>query len=224
MRPRVGAAPCKCASLSGFVTAGNVCTSPSTMSSDTTSDPGLPPSRGIGARLTVDLRERRRPRDGRMNDDAVLVFGRLERSDHLATGLNGRIAFAALGDATWQSRGRFELEDTTAFGSSHRIVEINAIGDANEHDTERDPSRVRTEHIAEELDALLGIQLTRDNFLCLMAPSDRCAADGAQIADPVDLTPGGPHPPLASYLDNRQRGGARQPTLPAANGDQPVGT
>jgi hypothetical protein len=39
-----------------------------------------------------------------------------------------------------------EFEDTSALGRFHRMVEIDTIDDANEPDTERYASRVRTEN------------------------------------------------------------------------------
>jgi hypothetical protein len=117
-----------------------------------------------------------------------------------------------------------ELEDTSALGRFHRMVEIDTVDDANEPDTERHASRVRTEDVAKEADSLCRVQLGRAHFLFPAAHRDRRAAGSAQIAHPLDLAPGGPDPTPASYLNDRQRRGARQAALPAANGDQPIGT
>jgi hypothetical protein len=117
-----------------------------------------------------------------------------------------------------------ELEDTSALGRFHRMVEIDTIDDANEPDTERHGSGVRTEDVAKEANSLCRVQLGRAHFLFPAAHRDRRAAGSAQIAHPLDLAPGGPDPTPASYLNDRQRRGARQAALPAANGDEPIGT
>jgi len=117
-----------------------------------------------------------------------------------------------------------EFEDTSALGSFHRIVEIDTIDDADEPDTERYASRARTEDVAKEANSLCRVQLGRADFFFPAAYRDRRAAGSAQIAHPLDLAPGGPDPTPASYLNDRQRRGARQAALPAANGDQPIGT
>jgi hypothetical protein len=117
-----------------------------------------------------------------------------------------------------------EFEDTSALGRFHRMVEIDTIGDANEPDTERSASCVRTEDVAKEANPLCRVQLGRAHFFFPAAHRDRRAAGSAQIAHPLDLAPGSPDPTPASYLNDRQRRGARQATLPAANGDEPIGT
>jgi hypothetical protein len=117
-----------------------------------------------------------------------------------------------------------EFEDTSALGSFHRMVEIDTIDDANEPDTERYASRVRTEDVAKEANSLCRVQLGRPYLVFPAAHRDSRAAGSAQIAHPLDLAPGGPDPTPASYLNDRQRRGARQAALPAANGDQPIGT
>jgi hypothetical protein len=124
---------------------------------------------------------------------------------------------------TWSSHW-VELEDTSALGRFHRMVEIDTIDDANEPDTERHGSGVRTEDVAKEANSLCRVQLGRAHFLFPAAHRDRRAAGSAQIAHPLDLAPGGPDPTPASYLNDRQRRGARQAALPAANGDEPIGT
>jgi hypothetical protein len=117
-----------------------------------------------------------------------------------------------------------EFEDTSALGRFHRMVEIDTIDDANEPDTERYASRVRTEDVAKEANSLCRVQLGRAYFFFPAAHGDGRAAGSAQIAHPLDLAPGGPDPTPASYLNDRQRRGARQAALPAANGDEPIGT
>jgi hypothetical protein len=117
-----------------------------------------------------------------------------------------------------------ELEDTSALGRFNRMVEIDTVDDANEPDTERHGSRVRTEDVAKEADSLCRVQLGRAHFLFPAAHRDRRATGRAQIAHPLDLAPGSPDPTPAAYLDDRQRRGARQAALPAANGDEPIGT
>jgi hypothetical protein len=104
------------------------------------------------------------------------------------------------------------------------MVEIDPIDDANEPDTERSASRVRTEDVAKEANSLCRVQLGRAYFLFPAAHRDRRAAGSAQIAHPLDLAPGGPDPTPASYLNDRQRRGAGQAAVPAANGDEPIGT
>ena len=54
------------------------------------------------------------------------------------------------------------------------------------------------------------------------AHGDGRAAGRAQVAHPVDLAPRGPDPAPARDVDDRQRRGARQAALAAANGDEPV--
>jgi hypothetical protein len=104
------------------------------------------------------------------------------------------------------------------------MVEIDTIDDANEPDTERHVSGVRTEDVAKEANSLCRVQLGRAHFLFPAAHRDRRAAGSAQVAHPLDLAPGGPDPTPASYLNDRQGRGARQAALPAANGDEPIGT
>ena len=57
-----------------------------------------------------------------------------------------------------------EFEDTSALGRFHRMVEIDTIDDANEPDTERHASRVRTEDVAKEANSLCRVQLGRAYF------------------------------------------------------------
>jgi hypothetical protein len=117
-----------------------------------------------------------------------------------------------------------EFEDTSALGRFHRMVEIDTIDDANEPDTERNASRVRTEDVAKEANSLCRVQLGRAYFFSPAAHRDRRAAGGAEIAHPLDLAPGGPDPAPASYLNDRQGRGARQAAVPATNGEEPIGT
>jgi hypothetical protein len=117
-----------------------------------------------------------------------------------------------------------EFEDASALGGFHRIVEIDTIGDANEPDTERYASRVRTEDVAKEGNALCRVQLGRAHFFLPAARRDGRATGSAEIAHPLDLAPGSPDPTPAYYLDDRQRRGARQAALAATNGDEPIGT
>src|SRR5215216_1821010 len=115
-----------------------------------------------------------------------------------------------------------EFEDTSTLGRFHRMVEIDTVGDANEPDTERYASRVRTEDVAEEANSLCRVQLGGGYFFLPAAYRDRRTAGSAQIAHPLDLAPGGPDPTPAFYLNDRQWRGAGQAALPAANGDEPV--
>jgi hypothetical protein len=72
-----------------------------------------------------------------------------------------------------------EFEDASALGRFHRMVEIDTIGDANEPDTERDASRVRTEDVAKEANALCRVQLGRADVFLPAAHRDRRAAGSA---------------------------------------------
>jgi hypothetical protein len=78
-----------------------------------------------------------------------------------------------------------EFEDTSALGSFHRIVEIDTIDDANEPDTERYASRVRTEDVAKEVHSLCRVQLGRAYVFFPAAYRDGRAASSAQIAHPL---------------------------------------
>jgi hypothetical protein len=64
------------------------------------------------------------------------------------------------------------------------MVKVDPIDDANEPDTERDPSRVRTEDVAKEAYSLGRVQLGRAHFFCSAAYRDRRPAGSAQIAHP----------------------------------------
>jgi hypothetical protein len=113
-----------------------------------------------------------------------------------------------------------EFEDTPALGRCHRIAEINTINDADELDTEWNASRERTKDVAEVLNALRRVQLGHSDFFCPASRRDGRAASRAQVTHPLGLAPGGPDPTPASDRNDRQRRGARQATLPAANGDE----
>src|SRR5262245_53293267 len=115
-----------------------------------------------------------------------------------------------------------EFEDPPTLGHRHRVVEIDTVDDADKPDTERNAARERTEGVAEVPDALRRVQLGRTDFFRPAPHSDDRAASSAQVAHPLDLAPGGPDPPPASYLNNRQRRGARQAAFPTANSDESV--
>jgi hypothetical protein len=72
-----------------------------------------------------------------------------------------------------------EFEDTSALGSFHRMVEIDAIDDANEPDTKRSASRERTEDVAEEANSLCRVEFGRADLLFPAAHRDRRAAGSA---------------------------------------------
>jgi hypothetical protein len=74
------------------------------------------------------------------------------------------------------------------------MVEIDAIDDANERDTERYASSYWTEDVAKEVNSLWAVQLGRGDVLCPASHGDRRAAGSPQIAHPVNIAPGGPDP------------------------------
>jgi hypothetical protein len=115
-----------------------------------------------------------------------------------------------------------EFENTSTLGRFQRMCEIDSIDDPNEPDAERYASRERTKYLAKELSSLSRIQLGCDYFLFPVTHRDGRAARSAKIAHPVDLAPWSPDPAPSRDFDNRQRRGAGQATLPAADGDEPI--
>jgi hypothetical protein len=116
-----------------------------------------------------------------------------------------------------------ELKDDSALGGFHRIIEIDTVNDADEPGAERNASRERTENVAEVPDALGRVQLGRTYFFSPAAYGDGGATGGAKITHPLDLAPGSPDPPPASYRNDGHSCGALQAALPTANGDKPIG-
>jgi hypothetical protein len=110
------------------------------------------------------------------------------------------------------------------YGDLHRIVEIDLIDDADEPDPQRYTSGERAKDVAKERDTLSRVQLGRSDFFGPAAHGDSRAAGSPQVAHPLNLAPGCPDPAPTCDLDDRQRRGARQAALPAANGDQRIGT
>jgi len=116
-----------------------------------------------------------------------------------------------------------ELEDPSALGRCHRIVEIDTVDDADELDTEGNASCERAKDITEVPHALLWIQFSRAYFFCSAPYHDGRAASSTQVPHPLGLTPWRPDPAPAIYRNDRQWCRARQAALPAANGDEPIG-
>ena len=87
-----------------------------------------------------------------------------------------------------------ELEDTAALGRFHRMVEIDPIDDANEPDTERHASRVRTEDVAKEANSLCRVQLGRAHFFFPAAHRDGRAAGKRADCTPIGPRPRAPRP------------------------------
>ncbi len=115
-----------------------------------------------------------------------------------------------------------ELEDRATLRGCHRVVEINAVDEANEPVAERQAARERTEDVAEERDPLRRVQLDRTDVFVPAALGDGGPAGSAQVLDPLDIAPWRPDPTLALDLKDREGGGARLAALPAADRDQPI--
>jgi hypothetical protein len=115
-----------------------------------------------------------------------------------------------------------KFEDPSTLSGLHRIVEIDLIEGADEPDSERDASSERPKDVAKERDALCRVQLGGGDFFFLAAHGDGRAAGSAQVADPLDVAPGGPDPAPPRDFDDGHGRSARQAALPAANGDEPV--
>src|SRR4029450_10345907 len=91
----------------------------------------------------------------------------------------------------WQ---RAELEHPSALGRLLRMVQVDLVDEADEPVAERDPAGPGSQHVAEELDALRRVQLSRAKLLAPISHRDRRTARGTQVADPVHLAPRSPDP------------------------------
>jgi len=115
-----------------------------------------------------------------------------------------------------------EFEDTSTLCSLYRMVKIDSVDNANEPDSERKASRERTKDVTKKPNSLRWVQLRCSHFFLPVVHGDGRPSSSAQIANPVNVAPGGPDPTPAQDLDDRQRRGAGQAALPAADGNKPI--
>jgi len=117
---------------------------------------------------------------------------------------------------------RVQFEDATVRGDLFRMVEIDAVDEADEQESAWDTSGVRSENISEELDSLRRVELGRHNLILTVALDDGRAPGGAEVAHPVDLAPRRPDEPPAIHPEDGDRRAAKDAALPAANHDEPI--
>ena len=127
----------------------------------------------------------------------------------------GGQALGSRPDTPGGHRTGVELEDGSAHGRLDRIVEVDAVDDADELATERQGPGDGTEDVPEERQSLGLVQLGRGDLLVVATHRDRRATRGAQVAHPMDVAPGRPDPAPAVDRDDRDR---RGPGLAARSG------
>ena len=94
-----------------------------------------------------------------------------------------------------------EFEDTSTLGSLYRMVKIDSVDNANEPDSERKASRERTKDVTKKPNSLRWVQLRCSHFFLPVVHGDGRPSSSAQIANPVNVAPGGPDPTPAQDLD-----------------------